>query len=442
MQANKSKKLQSSIEFIVILAAVSGMAVIGISYYSNIRSVFTNAIASANQSSIHLGSANSPNTGNDIISAYIFAPTLELGKISQATLFVSTSMASNIIINTSGSGVRINPAGLANKTGSFGSAYLFYLTPFSTGMDNITMRITAENDSKIYYKKISFELPAYEPYTYDKKSNSSSTISSIYLKPKSEYILYYPGNPENLYNITESSHCSYLNFMGDQMPIQSQCGNASWYFWSFSANCYYGSAQVLTKTYCIYKHYSGYNASSISTNASYLYNISLGLGYDGLNLSANTNQSVIQAKLFSGNSTYGNVTIGNSIYAESPINGLYLIRSKSGNYIASDSNYTALEYAYSNIENDLAYYNNSDNGNVGTINREIYSFNNVLSQTLKSLENANSNQCSVTKTANLVEYKCSPEAPFDFNNISIKIKNYSGLSYETDYEGSQISVSK
>ncbi|MEM0201607.1 MAG: hypothetical protein QXR73_00305, partial [Candidatus Micrarchaeaceae archaeon] len=306
MQANKSKKLQSSIEFIVILAAVSGMAVIGVSYYSNIRSIFTNAISSANQSSIRLGGANSLNTGNDIISAYIFAPTLELGKISQATLFVSTSMPSNITINALGSGVRISPTALANKTGSFGSAYLFYLTPLSTGMDNITMQITAENDSRMYLKNISFELPAYEPYAYDKKSNSSSAISFVYLKPKSEYILYYPGNSENLYNITESSHCSYLNFMGGQMSIQSQCGNASWYFWSFSANCYYGNAQVPTMTYCIYKHYSGYNASPISTNASYLYNISLGLGYDGLNLSANTNQSEIKAKLFSGNSTYGN----------------------------------------------------------------------------------------------------------------------------------------
>ncbi len=438
MEKHESKKLQSSIEFLIIMSAVVGMAVFGISYYYSVHSLFSNAISSANQP-IFKGT-NTTESSNDVISAYIFVPRLNVGEASQATLLVSTSLQSNISIRAMGKGIEISPSNITNSTNAFGSSYAFYINKPNAGYSNISFYITAKNGSIISHENATSEIFAYTPLTSNKSSTSNATISYVYIKPNKELIAYPIKNPKNLYYITESSHCSDLNFMGQQMPISAQCGNASWYFWYFSSDCYYGSAQVPTMTYCVYKHYSGHNASQIGNGEHYIYNISLGMGYEGLNLTSEITSNNTHSILYYGKEPYGNASTGNSIYAQSPISEEYIIRSGSGNYTEAYANYTSFEYAYSSLKNDLEYYNNSGNGNLGTINKEIYSYNNLLSTMLNSSNNASSGYCFTSKSGNAISYLCNPGSQFEFNNISVKIKNYPYVPYKTDYEGSYITV--
>ena len=101
---------------------------------------------------------------------------------------------------------------------------------------------------------------------------------------------------------------------------------------------------------------------------------------------------------------------------------------------------SAYEYAYSNIEDDLAYYNNSGNGNLGTINREIYSYNNTLASLISMLDTVNSSQCTVNSQNGTRHYICKTESPMQFYNASIHLYNYTGNQSEYSYMGSDIWV--
>jgi hypothetical protein len=439
MYKNK-RKLQSSIEFVIIMAAVASMSVVGLSFYSHVHSIFMKAI---NNTSNPNNSISLLQNATFSISAYIFAPELRIGNESELTLLVTTSIPSNVFIRAKGSGITISPENINSKIISGQEFYNFYVSPEDSGFGNVSFEITASNGSISSNYNISSTLYTYLSNNTEIGNNLSnaSSVSNVYIKPESEFLSYNVAKPANLYYITESSHCSELNFWGQQMSIQSQCGNASWYFWAFSDSCYYGSAQVPTKTYCVYRHYSGYNASMLESNPSYIYNVTMGLRYKGVNLSSDITSKKPKSNITNGNRIFGFADVGNSIYAQVAFQSpLYIISSKSNNYTISNANYTAYSYAYSNIEDELAYYNNSDNENLGTINREIYAYNNTLLKFISAITPVNSSECSLSMQSGIRSYNCKPLSPMQFYNASIYLYNYTANQSEYSYMGSDIKV--
>lgn len=433
-------KLQSSIEFVIIMAAVASMGVVGISYYSHIHSaVFSqfnakNISASQNKSMAEI---------NNTISAYLLAPALRLGNASVATLLVSTSMPSEIHANISSATIRLSQNNFSSSGYNKQASFVFYAVPLLTGQDSLSLEITAVNGSSKSEYSANVLLYAYRSSQSQSGSNvSGNGISYVYLHPENESVTYTAGKQSKLYYITENSHCSELNFWGQQMPIQSQCPGASWYFWEFSSSCYYGSAQVPTKTYCVYKTYSGYNSSALLPVPKYDYNINFGIGYHGLNLTSELTQNSQFSNITMNNKVFGTVSLGNSIYAQSLQPGsLYIFSSGNKVYAGSAANYSAYEYAYSKIKDDLAYYNNSGNGAIGTIEREMYSYNKSLSNMISSLAPADSGSCSASVGQTGILYSCDPNSPLQFYNASAKIYNYTGKQSEYSYMGSEIRVS-
>lgn len=440
MHKSSNIKLQSSIEFLIIMAAVASMAVIGVSYYSRVHSVIVGAFSkNPNQSSLNESMA----AINDTISAYLLAPALQVGNASMATLLVSTSMPSEISANISGANIGISQNNFYGKSYEKQAAFVFYVLPKYAGTSRLSFEITAINGSDKYEYKANATLYAYgDNQSGFNGSNSNKSISYVYLRPENESIAYMAGKQSKLYYITESSHCSDLNFWGQQMPIQSQCPGASWYFWAFSSSCYYGNAQVPTKTYCVYKTYSGYNSSALSSAPKYYYNVTLGISYEGLNLSSELTQNSSVSNITLNASIFGTASPGNSIYAQSMLpSSSYIFSSGNKAYIGSAANYSAFEYAYSKIKDDLAYYNDSGNGNTGTIEREIYSYNNSLSKLIGTLASADSGSCKASIGSTGISYSCKPDYPLQFYNVSAKIYNYTGKQSEYSYMGSEIRVS-
>ncbi|MCL4404523.1 MAG: hypothetical protein M1544_01440 [Candidatus Marsarchaeota archaeon] len=439
MAFERSIRLQSSIEFLVLMAAMASMSAIGLFYYSGVHSMISNSVDSYNAAQQQPNASEATSHYNYTINAYLFSPELELGKASRATLLVSTPIFSNVSISANASEILITPNDTAGNSDALGYSYEFYLDPIKTGESNITFGITARNGSAVIEKSVSLGVYAYSPSQGTSANNASGYgIPYVYLEPESEFIDYPLGKSSDMYYITESSRCSILNFMGGQAPIQEQCGDASWYFWTFSSSCYYGSAQVPTKTYCIYKRYSGYNASQIGENSSYLYNVSLKLEYKGNNMDSQFNQGASSFELRDGNNTAGNVSVTNSIYAVPVLADEYLIRSKNKTLTEPYSNYTDLESLYSTLVSDLAYYNNSDYGG-GTVDREIYAYNSAFYRNINSTQNLTS-ACSAENQGNMQSYVCKPESQLEFENISIDVYNYSGKPYVANYYGSQITV--
>ena len=441
MRESQGIRLQSSIEFVIIMAAVASMGVVGISYYSRVHSVMMGALPAKNSNSAGLNESMA--AINDTISAYLLAPAMQVGSASMATLLVTTSLPSAISVNISSATIGLSRNNFSSTSYEKQASFVFYMIPTSTGAENISFEITAFNGSSKSEYGANVTLYAYRGnQSQSQGSYQNGTISYVYLHPGNESVTYSAGNGSRLYYITERSHCSELNVWGQQMPIQSQCPGASWYFWAFSANCYYGSAQVPTKTYCVYKTYSGYNASALSSVPKYNYNVTLGIGYDGLNLNSELNSNSPFSNVTNGARVFGTATPGNSIYAQSIQPGsLYLFNSGGNIYVGSNANYSAYEYAYSNIKDDLAYYNNSDNGALGTINREIYAYNNSLSKLINTLQPADSGSCSASMGSTGISYSCKPDSPLQFYNASADIYNYTGKQSEYSYMGSEIRVS-
>ena len=441
MNELRSIKLQSSIEFIIIMAAVASMGVVGVSYYSRVHSVMMGALNAKNPNPTSLNGSMA--AINDTISAYLLAPVLQVGNASMATLLVSTSLPSKISANISSVTISLSRKNFSSNGYERQAAFVFYAVPMSTGAGIVSLEITAINGSSKSEYRANVTLYAYQNKQSQSQGNQSSNeIRYVYLHPENESVTYTTGKQSKLYYITESSHCSELNFFGQQMPIQSQCPGASWYFWAFSANCYYGSAQVPTKTYCVYKTYSGYNASALSSVPKYNYKINFGIGYNNLNLSSKLIQSSQFSNITLNTKVFGTASPGNSIYAQSiQPDSIYIFSSRGKAYVGSDANYSAYEYAYSGVKDDLAYYNNSDNGATGTIEREIYSYNNSLSKLIGTLAPANSSSCKASISTAGIAYSCKPDSPMQFYNISADIYNYTGKQSEYSYMGSEIRVS-
>jgi hypothetical protein len=367
---------------------------------------------------------------------------MQVGNASMATLLITTSLPSAISVSIKSPSVGLSRKNFSSTSYEKQASFVFYAIPMLTGANNISFEITAFNGSSKSRYNANATLYAYRGNQNKSLGNhTASAISYVRLHPENESVVYAAGKHSRLYYITESTHCSELNFWGQQMPIQSQCPGASWYFWAFSANCYYGSAQVPTKTYCVYKTYSGYNASALSSMPRYNYNVTLEIGYEGLNLSSGLTQNSNSSITHNGK-IFGIAAPGNSIYAQSiQPDSLYIFNYGDKIYTGSDANYSAYEYAYSNIKDNLAYYNNSDNGAIGTIDREIYAYNNSLSKLLGTLEPADSGQCIASINGSSILYSCRPDSPMQFYNVTADIYNYTGKQSEYSYMGSDIRVS-
>ncbi|MCL4387756.1 hypothetical protein M1567_01230 [Candidatus Marsarchaeota archaeon] len=440
MGESYNMKLQGSIEFIIIMAAVASMGMIGVSYYSRVHSVMIGTLNAKNSNSV--GLHESMAAANDTISAYLLAPEMQVGSASMATLLITTSLPSAISVSIKSPSVGLSRKNFSSSGYEKQASFVFYAIPTLTGANNVSFEITAFNGSSKSEYDANASLYAYVSNQSKSLGNpAAGAISYVRLHPENESVVYTAGKHSRLYYITESSHCSELNFWGQQMPIQSQCPGASWYFWAFSANCYYGSAQVPTKTYCVYKTYSGYNASALSSTLRYNYNVTLEIGYEGLNLSSDMNKNSNSNITYNGK-VFGTAAPGNSIYAQSIQPGsLYIFNSGDKIYTGSNANYSAYGYAYSNIKDNLAYYNNSGNGATGTIDREIYAYNNSLSRLISTLEPADSGLCNASINGNSILYECRPDSPMQFYNVTADIYNYTGKQSEYSYMGSEIRVS-
>ena len=442
-------KAQTSLEFILILAAVIGIAVAALGMMHNLQlseSAATGRIANQTEP------GNASNTyvqpsGSPFIYAEISNITYVNGSNEGYLVAYMPQGYSLRNINISGINASViwQPGNSYPATGIYASDY--FAVPKSVG--RISVLVSAEFNGP--YGLDQKEAVA---YAYAEVEQSGSVIGAgtapangIYLTPqlsaRNETLLYDPAGIAPVYTVSMTSHCSYENWEYQQLGIADQCGNAQWYFWIFSDYCYWDKG-ITTATYCVYMDNTSASAGTFNSVPAYSYNTTLQLYNNtyGIHMSAMLNSRSADSPVLEGNATYGNASAGTQISAESPLpeGSVFLIKSRNGSYIAGSGGYQSYLQALNSLDSVLGYYNGSgiDSGSMETIQQTIGSYNTAAARLL----NSTLEQVGGCRFDNLSDYlDCSPAGPFDYLNMTAVLSNSINARQGVEYfSGSAIGI--
>ncbi|MEM3827061.1 MAG: hypothetical protein QXR58_00475 [Candidatus Micrarchaeaceae archaeon] len=426
----KKISAQSSMEFIMILVAVSAFSSAAVGIYLNASRIqsssFEKLLGAGSNSSL---SANAPaQAGNRGVYFSVYAPSIAyVNQSNSIMVVVYADNATLDYLSVSAPSVMHSPSAYSNATLSEAEVFPFSVVPERTGASNISISLAVTQHGSVLRYNKSVELYVeYAPFALAGSGQSSTApaLLSAALYPHSEFMLSSIDSGPALYNITEWSHCSYTGFFHQEESIQAECGNANWYFWIFSSSCYYNSGSS-TVTYCIYENHKGASIDSIGAQDFYQYNITLSL-YNtskGIYLSSSLRNSSTALPLVSSvNGTrVGNVSISSSMsgYAPPQDYSYYLLNRSSSYEAVNSSSYSQYMQAYNNLNYVLNYYNDSGIGDsqLSTIQQMISSYNKESASIYNSAGAAA--PCAIISSNGKVWYACKLIS-LEFDNITAR----------------------
>ncbi|MGC8669835.1 MAG: hypothetical protein ACP5TL_01625 [Candidatus Micrarchaeia archaeon] len=428
-------KVQTTLEFIILLAAVASFSTVLLSIYSGFvkgqKSTFSVLSNSLNEkqgnASIYI-KPSSPFFVDAIIQNTTY---VGIESTMQGVLYIPQN-ATVLILKASSSNAAVEPSEYHNISSGI-YVLPFKVIPLKPGQ--IILNLTAIVD----YPNAQHVNNVYA-LTYATMPNGTSGASDILISidriyESTNYGLNMLGN---IQNISVSSHCSYVNIWGNELPLKEECGNtASWYLWVGSWYCtWLQGSQSDTLTYCFYSHSSNDTVYSIDTNSTYSYNITLDLHEGNLSLSANLSNGSTKAPLESDNVAYGSASISNvSGLSYNPGHGYFVIGKPEGKCVVNASTYLLYQQTLLNVQDALAYYNNTspDSSTLSSLLQKVNALdseaNKLYNTKCTSIENCLAGSNTVS---------CKP-LPYLYYVINANIIG-SG-TYQTDYEGSTIKVS-
>lgn len=444
-------KIQTSMEFIILLVGISAFSIAAIGMYLHFShsqdSVYYNLLNSTSNISANTAYSSSPPSEPFYVSVY-----------SPSVAYVNTSSSIDVVLYTSNATLDyldMNSPTLEHTPTSYSgialnqaSVFSFSIVPEHAGYSNVSISIEATGPGGVYHYNKSLQI--YSVYAASSGSgiqpNNTNLLPvlSASLYPHSEAVLSSIDSGAGLYQLTEWSHCSYTGFWHHELSIQTECGNAKWYFWIFSSYCYYNSGSS-TVTYCVYENPTGASLDSIGTQSTYQYNLTLSLSNSSKNIylvSSISNSGNTSPILSAINGTrVGNATVSGQIsgYA-SPQDYSYYLLNKSSNYtVVNSSAYSQYMQAYDNLNYVLDYYNDSGIGGseLSTIQQTISSYNKESSAMLDA-EAANS-PCSVVEYSGKAWYYCKLFS-IEFDNITALVDSPLHQNSTTVADGSNIYI--
>ncbi len=408
---------QTSVEFLIILAAVTALMVLVLGVYSGFSSQqeagfnALNGMVALNQApgqgmmqsqaakaSIYLPSASYTNITN---AAYLVVYPGSQGSIRKAQL---DSMGALFLPeNYSGIGYQ--------------DPYILYFSmlPTKDGLIRVNATVVLQegnNETLLSANSTTFSTQWQGNTTSIPVQTASASISR-----RSESLSYGIANSTKIFSISQSTSCTRLNFWANPLPITDQCGNASWMVRIYTAPCF--SAGSPSMTYCFYKNYTGRSTGRISASYDATYNITLGLNLGGLALTSDLTSAKASSTIEGSGKAYGNTAVYGEVigYGDQPSQGLAIMQAPGSSYLIPLSYYqTSLQY-WNNLESMLGYYNNSlvSEDTLSAIQQSVSANNNYL----KTLFNASAGQspCNVASSS----VTCKPSAPLIYTNITVAL---------------------
>jgi hypothetical protein len=419
-------KIQASLEFLLILSAISLLALsVIIIYGSSIK-----PISAALSNSI----SNLNNTQRYVNNSYIQDPKVIAYIPSNSTVGIYNSIdiafygcksgIANFNINSNS--LRIENNKISNMSiDNIGIENMQFITNLAGyNYADLNYSITCGEYSHSGHLNMS---------TFAENSSQPTGPSKIsaYISERNETISYNINPAIPIYYIGERSHCTFNSFSGAPFPVWMQCRTSdSWDYMVFSSSCY-TSGQSLTEVYCMYPEPTGYSIEIVNlNNVSFIYSFSLLIGSNLGTISGHMHNKY-------GNLTLSGALIGNATVVQVSGTGLTepvsLINNGKNIGIVNENLYQVYTQYMSTLSGTLSYYNSTEvSSNIQSeINQEINSLNKA-SSSLVSSEATNVTGCIIYQNT----YRCKATIPFSYE-INASINNI-GIENSTLYTAGSI----
>ena len=432
-------KAQTSIEFLMILAAVAGLSATFLYVYGHVGTQVDAVYGYLNETQQSNYTAIQSNAVAQIeVYAYV-PPIAYTGRSSSIEVIAALpENVSNMSITPQSQDFSFSPMHVLVNASL--SPYIAYFQAVPRFAGNASVEIVAravESDGTVAYRSINESAFVYASNA-STGTGSNSAHATATISESNESVLYALSRKDNVPKLEETSHCTYLNFWYTPLSFQAQCGNAAWDFSIFSDGCY--DAGSTGRTYCVYKEPTGAYTSNITGQGGYLYNLTISLKYGDKTYIAIVNSNRKEAPLRLGSLTEGNVTIGGQIdgqAAQSP-QSMEAMDYNMNQYPIGIGAYDTYEQYSSALDAKLGYYNGSsvESSEFSSIQQSISSYNTYMGRFLNT---------SAAGSCNVIEYdggsylSCPAAAQLDFTNITVYLDNYT--ADETLYaDGSTINL--
>jgi hypothetical protein len=442
-------KAQTSMEFIFVLVAVAGAAVVAFGMLHSMQASQESAF-----NSIANGAAgNYVSYGGGYGSAipYLYAEMANITYINSSNEgYIVAYVPSGYVLN----GISIeghntsvvwqNQSSMLQPSGIYTTH--FFVVPKGQGYVSASVHATFSGPSAPYYANstvYSFAEPA-PVQIYGKMPIPGNGIYLVpYIQRHNETMVYGLSSVSPVGTVSMTNHCTYENWEYQVAPLPVQCGNAQWDFNIFSDYCYWDRG-IMTATYCVYMNPTGTYAGTFNSTPSYKYNITLELSNStyGAALEANLSNANATANVVQNGKSYGVAAVGNYISGDSSMQQSSVPFLETGNASkeAGSKAYQAYVQALNNMYSVLGYYNGSgvDGDTLSTIQEAINAYNSGAS----SLLNSSAQQGGGCWLGNdPTAFICDPTGPFAYANITVRISNGISAQQGTEYfEGSAINV--
>ena len=426
---------QSSIEFIILLAAVSSFAVSVLGIYLHVTHSQTSAyteLLNATATEIKNQTGYIAASPSDNVLEYVYAPEevyVNHSSTVQVVVYASNATMDNITMGADH--MYAIPSKFYNTSIAQVQIFSFTVIPEAVGRLNITIDSVVQTMSGVNH--ILKNTTTYSVLQPGSALTPNSTSAPLFVPTLTENygsVLSNISPQSNITYLSEWSHCGYIGFWGHELSMQAECGsNAKWYYYMFSDPCYYDDGVVWATT-CVYENTMNSTLYSIGVQNRYIYNDTLLLSnasesktlYSSIN--SLTNTSILRES--GSNASVGNVTVGGQVTAYVPTQDYsYYVLRRSENFTIINSS-TASQYTQllNSLNDVLGYYNGSEIGDseLATIQQTISSYNRGAAELYNSTR-ADS-PCAISQyNTSTPLYSCKPFGAIDFGNLTVKINN-------------------
>jgi hypothetical protein len=429
-------KIQASIEFLLILSAISILALATITIYTSRISVEHSALASSINSLNTLPqSFNIADTANVEVALYMpinsvvgsgNAAVLAFYGCSNGTANVYTYSEGLVFAENSINNLSISNIGIAN----------IHFVPINPGINNATLKYNGICEGNSFNGILSTLTYSTEPEQNIYLSNYSSQMQAYaYIANRNEEIIYNQTSPMQINNINVWSHCNYDSFFTSNPSPYLACGTDNgWVYESFNGYCYsmnYGPSNPT----CIIPSSTSYEIREVGVNYSESYSFYLLISYEGMLFNASITGP--EAKVYLGNTVVGSASVI-GVNGAGPLTSAYTIYNSSKSGFANTAAYQTYIQAKNNMYNILSYYNMTgvSGAIISNINEAITAYQKAAAQ-LEESQYENITGCAISNS--IVE--CRPLYPFSYT-INVTLDKDSGLRLNATlyYQGSIINI--
>ncbi len=426
--------MQTSLEFLLILGALSALSLSVISLYG--KTVFSQSSQISNSLSAVASHTNISysNMLNQQTDAYLSMPVNSiLGQGSDLQIVVSGCSSGTAEINVKSQSLFFAEKNATVEIKGIGVESLQF-TPEMPGINEATvsLNITCGN----YTMSKSYSLST---FSTSKSSAYNVTGLSALLAASNQSILYDSNPPENVITLSSQTHCTLVNFYYRPLGIAAQCGTANaWEYETSDMNCINTAYGSYTQTTCIYPHDTSY--SLISPDAQephYLFNVSLLVGMPLGEIRSNLSSAKTEAPALLNGVPVGTAKIS-SVSSENQASGLVVLVNVSTYNSVSASVYDEYTRAVGNLYSTLGYYNTTLQYST-QIAQAIYSYNTAYGLLVNSSTGGINGSCNVT----LSGFTCKPAQLSYVINLYLygNFSKSSGIQNQTlEYQTSEINL--